>query len=538
MVYTLQRYVFKELFKVFLLSAVALTLMMSLGSLLEPIQKFGVAPSQVLKLLFCFMPVVLTFVLPVAAIFSSALIYGRFAGDNELDACRASGVSLLTLVYPGLFLGIVVSITTLILSFHVMPSFIQKAERVIKADAKQICFRNIQRKGFYSLPDGRFKIQADHVDMANNQLLGVVIAEIKNGTFRRTIEAQTANVQITTHKKYNDLEIVATDVYDTNPEGEQVYFEKLPLSYRFDSLLGDNIRFKKLNEIKQIQANPLEFYPIQKLVDQAYARMVVEMLAEEIRGALASNLQGKYYRNLRNDSKHIIFTAEDCVISKQDSKIELSGGITLIEYDLSDNQSISQWQCNSAVIQMERENDTSSFVMTLNDAARKQDTGEVQLRFRPFFRGLQLPPSISAKLPEDKLAALKSLFAKSSDQTMLEKPSPTLIGLISDLEKEMRKTVVSIRSEINSRLVFGIGCIALILISIGLGILFKGGHLLFAFGISVIPAAFLLVCMMAGKNMTKNLSASGSQAGLAIMWGGFIVLVVVVVWIYRKLLKM
>lgn len=537
MVYTLQRYIFRELFKVFILSAVALSLMMSLGSLLEPIQKFGVAPSQVLTLLVCFMPVILTFVLPVAAIFSSALIYGRFASDNELDACRASGVSLPTLIYPGLFLGIVVSITTLILSFHVMPSFIQKAEQLIKADAKQICFRNIQRKGFYEIPGGRFRIQADYVDSANNQLFGVVIVETKDRTFRRTIDAQTANIQITPHTKYNDLEILATDVYDTSPEGEQVYFEKLPLNYQFESLLGDNIRFKKLNEIKQIQANPMEFYPVQKFADQAYARLVTEMLADEINAALTSPLQGKYYRNLQSDDKHIIFSAQDCVVSNRESKIELTG-VTLIEYDLSNDQSISQWQCNSAVIQMERENDMSSFVMTLYDASRKQDTGEVQLRFRPFFRGLKLPVSIAAKLPADKLGTLKMFFGKSPDQTLIEKPSPMLISLVASLEKQMRSTLASIKSEINSRLVFGIGSISLILISIGLGIMFKGGHLLFAFGISVIPAAFLLVCMMAGKNMTKNLTAAGSQIGVAIMWAGFIVLLVVVVAIYKKLLKM
>jgi len=43
---------------------------------------------------------------------------------------------------------------------------------------------------------------------------------------------------------------------------------------------------------------------------------------------------------------------------------------------------------------------------------------------------------------------------------------------------------------------------------------------------------------MAGKNMTKNLYAAGSQIGLTIMWAGFVVLLVVVVLIYKKLLKM
>ena len=145
MIFTLQRYVFRELIKVFLLSALAFTLMLSLGSLLRPIQQYGASPVQVILLLIYTLPIVLTFVLPIAAIFSAALVYGRLASDNELDACRASGIGLHTLIYPGSFLAILVSISTLILSFHIMPFFVHKAEAVIQADAKQICFRNISR---------------------------------------------------------------------------------------------------------------------------------------------------------------------------------------------------------------------------------------------------------------------------------------------------------------------------------------------------------------------------------------------------------
>src|SRR4030043_1935176 len=100
MVFTLHRYIFRELLKVFIPSAAALTLMLSLGSVLRPVQEYGVGPRQVVHLIGYFLPITLTFVLPMAALFAGALVYGRFASDNELDACKAGGVSLLTLVYP------------------------------------------------------------------------------------------------------------------------------------------------------------------------------------------------------------------------------------------------------------------------------------------------------------------------------------------------------------------------------------------------------------------------------------------------------
>ncbi len=114
MVFTLHRYIFRELLRVFALTVVALTLIMSLGSILQPVQEYGVGPRQVIHLMGYFLPITLTFVLPMAALFAGALVYGRLTSDNELDACRASGISLLTLVYPGLVLAIIVAIANLL----------------------------------------------------------------------------------------------------------------------------------------------------------------------------------------------------------------------------------------------------------------------------------------------------------------------------------------------------------------------------------------------------------------------------------------
>ncbi len=197
MLFTLHRYIFRELIKVFIPAAVALTLMMSIGSILRPVQEYGVGPRQVVHLMGYFLPITLTFVLPMAALFAAALVYGRFACDNELDACRASGISLFTLVYPGLALAIIVAIANLILSFYVMPTFIRRAEKSFKADAKQILFRNIERRGHYELPTGRYRIYADITDPRKDMLGGVIVAELgsKNQRIERVIAAESARVR-------------------------------------------------------------------------------------------------------------------------------------------------------------------------------------------------------------------------------------------------------------------------------------------------------------------------------------------------------
>ena len=211
MIFTLHRYIFKELFRVFILTTVAMTLILSLGFLLKPIQDYGVSPGEILHLLGYLMPITLTFVLPMSALFAASMVYGRFAADRELDACRASGISLWTLVYPGLSLAILVAIANLILSFHVAPAFIQRSEKSVKANAEQILFRNLQRKGFYTLPKSTYKIYAEKADPQQKVLEGVIILDTKDADIQRMVLARAAKVEIETHSDFNKVRIIALD---------------------------------------------------------------------------------------------------------------------------------------------------------------------------------------------------------------------------------------------------------------------------------------------------------------------------------------
>ena len=106
----------------------------------------------------------------------------------------------------------------------------------------------------------------------------------------------------------------------------------------------------------------------------------------------------------------------------------------------------------------------------------------------------------------------------------------------SGLAREIKKTYAQMKSEIHSRLVFGIGCIAMIFIGISLGIIKRGGHLLSAFGISCLPAAILLVCIMSGKQLTENLGAQ-TVSGITIMWAGLSALFLLAAVLYLHLMR-
>lgn len=98
MLYTLHSYIFRELAKVFTIAALSLTLVLSLGGLLQPLRQNGVSALQLFQLILYSFPMMMTFSLPVSALLAATLVYGRLSADNELIACRASGVSMWTLI--------------------------------------------------------------------------------------------------------------------------------------------------------------------------------------------------------------------------------------------------------------------------------------------------------------------------------------------------------------------------------------------------------------------------------------------------------
>ncbi len=526
------------------MAVVALTLMLSLGSILQPVQEYGVGPRQVIHFMGYFLPITLTFVLPMAALFACSLVYGRFAGDSELDACRASGISLIRLVYPGLALAIMVTIANLLLSFYVMPVFVQRAEKSLKTDAKKILFRNIQRRRYYELPpDDRYLIYADQANLQNDTLSGVIVTEMKNNEIKDIFTAEIAKIRFNPHERFNEVQILAYKSSQMGAESE-AGAEWGSLTAELGSMISDEIKFKKVDEMRDIEADLMNFYPIEKLARKTYAQIIIELLTHDINTTIIEPNEmsgektddaGRFYELLGMPNS-VKFIAGQC--SAQDEELELSGQdeVVVIEYDTESKKILRTLICEKAVLHIEGDKLAPTLTMDIYNP-RKEGSEELMMRY--IIRGLIPPHAAETTANEFKTESGSLRVEKmTSDLSQLSglRPSKSLGILQSKLKREIRHVLVRIKAEIHTRLVFGAGCIPMILIGIGLGIIKKGGHLLSAFGASCIPAAVLIVCIMSGKNLIKS-HGSESITGVALMWAGLAFLLFLVVVIYHRLLK-
>src|SRR5437588_176602 len=128
---TLFWYVFRDLLRIFIMTAGTLAGVMSFGGLLRPLTEHGLDGSQVSKMLTYFSPAMTTYSFPIAALFAATMVYGRLSADNELTACRAGGISYLSMTAPASVLGFVVALVSLLFLSFIVPIFTLKVEQTI-----------------------------------------------------------------------------------------------------------------------------------------------------------------------------------------------------------------------------------------------------------------------------------------------------------------------------------------------------------------------------------------------------------------------
>jgi lipopolysaccharide export system permease protein len=160
----LQRMIFKELLKVFLLALVALTGMLLLGGIFAEASRNGLTPSQILMIIPLLIPNFFPYTLPATTLFATSVIYGRLAHDNEILAVRAAGVNVLRAVLPGILLGVLASLATMFLYYRVIPQTAYLLRSKVMADLDEFLYSMLRREGRIVHPRLNYEIYVTRVE--------------------------------------------------------------------------------------------------------------------------------------------------------------------------------------------------------------------------------------------------------------------------------------------------------------------------------------------------------------------------------------
>ena len=194
----LDRYILAELLAPFGFGVTAFTAILLATTvmfhLVTLMVRHGLPGALVAEVMVLRLPETAFFTFPMAALLAALLGYGRLAGDWEITAFRAAGVSVWRLVAPALGFAIAVSAATLALNELVVPAAAYRAKALLFEATHQRAMPVSRDHLFYPEREHdqlkRF-FYARHFD--GQRMQDVVVQEFEQGRLVRLVQAQSAS---------------------------------------------------------------------------------------------------------------------------------------------------------------------------------------------------------------------------------------------------------------------------------------------------------------------------------------------------------
>jgi lipopolysaccharide export system permease protein len=117
----LHRMILWELAKVFVMSLIGITGILLMAGIIAEASQQGLGPTQIIAIIPFLIPSTLPYTIPATTLFATCVVYGRLAADNEILAVRAAGINLIHVVWPAVFLGLIMSAVTMGLYYRIIP---------------------------------------------------------------------------------------------------------------------------------------------------------------------------------------------------------------------------------------------------------------------------------------------------------------------------------------------------------------------------------------------------------------------------------
>lgn len=168
---TLQSYLLRELLKTFALALAAMTGLLTMAGSLFSVLKFeGLTPANLLRVMPLLLPMFAAMTMPVAAIFSATMAYGRMAADNEFTACRAAGINVHRLFLPAVLLSIFAAAFSAVAGNYLVPESYRQIQSFARKNLRDIAYEQLRSKGRIRVKERHF-MTAEGVEIVKDAAL-------------------------------------------------------------------------------------------------------------------------------------------------------------------------------------------------------------------------------------------------------------------------------------------------------------------------------------------------------------------------------
>lgn len=226
----------------------------------------GLEISVMLELLFYVALQVVPMALPLAILLAALMTFGNLGENFELTAIKASGISLVRIMRPLIYLTVLVSITAFWFSNNVLPVANLKFYTLLASVRQARPELEIKEKVFYDGVDG-FRIKVDHKNPKNGMLYDLIIHDHRDKINR--------NVNITMADSgkmdINDrLGVITLTLYDGVTYDEKVAFSNTRLTDRARQMYRHD---EFTEQMVQVKVDGLDFSRIDESVLKSSDKM-------------------------------------------------------------------------------------------------------------------------------------------------------------------------------------------------------------------------------------------------------------------------
>ncbi len=189
----LHRHIFGQLLRVFCGVLAVLTLLMIVGGAFQEVSEHGLGVFQTLQILPYIIPSLLPFAIPVAVLLTVCIVYGRMAAEQEITAAKAAGIPILTILWPALFLGGLLSAGSLMLTDQAIPWSVGNIRRVVALAMEDIVLDMLTTHNELALPKAGMSISVRSV--SGHTLQRPIVRFTSAGGQQVTAQARKANLE-------------------------------------------------------------------------------------------------------------------------------------------------------------------------------------------------------------------------------------------------------------------------------------------------------------------------------------------------------
>ncbi|HRX83456.1 MAG TPA: LptF/LptG family permease [Phycisphaerae bacterium] len=543
MLWTLQTYISRELGKTFALTSVGLVAVIGLGGgVMNMIGLEGVSTLQLLKLIGLIIPVAATLTLPIAALYSATVTYGRLSADNELTACRSGGINIHVLFVPTLVISAVSAGCCFIFISFVIPVMVRNLDRLFENDFPRLIKQQLSTSDRFSIRD-KLVIYADNTELVKTeegepllQLKGVAFSQNEDDAWVRFGTAQSVLI---TFGRQDGRPSVAANMYGIHmydaARGGFFYHDDFPISAVIPKRLPIKIKWLTLGGLLQYLRHPATYPEVEEGLDQLRGGIARSLFFNALKKQFVAGFdEHPAYGEVRFGDAEASYTLRSgvCTPDRKDGRPRFSGDVVIYEEHADGTRRVVH--ADAAVVDVRRDQEVGDATVQVEASGHVaiEDSRQgkaVIRRERENLDPVLLPREI-----------VQQAMAYSSERLLRDDGQPLGLG---DWVQEHRKKAIAgvgmvsreITGEIHARLAFSISVFVLVILGAALGIVFRGSQVLVAFGISFVPSALVISTIIMGKQLIEK--PGMTWVGIGVIWGGIVLVAIVDLFVLTKVVR-